>query len=137
MGHRIILGAILLVILGGAYFFFQQKQTPTGKRIQQGEFLAKEAIQKEDMVIRVTKEGFIPESVTVKKGEKVVWLNESSQFSWPASDVHPTHQIYLEFDALEPFGPGDAWAFRFLRQGQWNFHDHLRANKKGTVEVLE
>src|SRR3990167_1712372 len=88
-----------------------------------------------DVVVKVTPEGFVPTEVTIKKGDKVVWLNESGTYTWPASDLHPTHGVYPEFDPLEPIPAGQAWAFVFGKAGQWKFHDHLKPNRRGGVNV--
>lgn len=89
------------------------------------------------IVIVRTNDGYEPKNVTIKKGDIVMWKNESSDYHWPASDLHPTHGIYPEFDPLRPIAPGDTWKFKFDKVGKWNFHDHIRANKVGTVTVTE
>lgn len=87
------------------------------------------------VVIRRTNEGYEPNEVTIQEGDTVTFVNESSEFHWPASDVHPTHTIYSDFDPREPVAPGDSWSFMFTQTGEWVFHDHLRANLKGVVTV--
>lgn len=90
-----------------------------------------------DVTIVRTNSGYEPSEITIKKGDIVAWTNESSEFHWPASDLHPTHGIYPEFDPLKPIAPGDVWKFKFDEVGVWKFHDHIRANKVGTVTVTE
>ena len=70
-----------------------------------------------------------------KKGDVVTWLNATEEFHWPASDLHPTHGVYPEFDPLMPIAPGDTWSFKFEKEGVWKYHDHIRANKTGTITV--
>lgn len=89
------------------------------------------------VTITRTDAGYEPPQVTIKKGDIVLWKNESKDYHWPASDLHPTHGVYPEFDPLRPIAPGDTWKFKFDRVGKWNFHDHIRANKVGTVTVTE
>jgi len=84
-----------------------------------------------------TNTGYEPKEVTIKKGDIVLWTNESNEYHWPASDLHPTHGIYPEFDPLRPIASGDTWKFKFDKVGVWKFHDHIRANKVGTVTVVE
>ena len=65
-----------------------------------------------------------------------MFVNETkSSFVWPASDLHPTHSLYSEFDPGEPFESGKAWAFTFDKPGQWGYHDHLKPNHRGVVTV--
>ena len=66
-----------------------------------------------------------------------LWVNESSDFHWPASNIHPTHALYSEFDSLKPIVQGESWTFTFTKTRKWNFHDHLRANKGGIVIVTK
>jgi plastocyanin len=95
--------------------------------------------------ISYTGNGYSPASVTIKKGETVRWVNNSSEDTWPASAVHPTHSIYPEktsadclgsaFDAGKGLKPGESWDFTFNSTGEWRFHDHLHASKTGVVIV--
>lgn len=86
-------------------------------------------------IITRTSKGYEPSRVVLEKGDTVLWKNESGEFHWPASDIHPTHKIYSEFDSQSPVGPGELWAFTFERVGEWQYHDHLRANRKGNIIV--
>lgn len=96
-------------------------------------------------IISYTGNGYAPASVTIKKGGKVRWVNNSSEDTWPASAVHPTHSIYPEkttadclgssFDACKGLKPGESWDFTFNSTGEWRFHDHLHASKTGVVIV--
>jgi len=80
---------------------------------------------------------FNPEITTVKKCTEVVFKNVGKQAHWPASDFHPTHGIYPEFDPLKNVEPGQSWSFVFDRTGKWHYHDHLFPAITGTVEVTE
>lgn len=84
-----------------------------------------------------TNNGYEPRDVIIKVGEAVSFVNESDEFHWPASDVHPTHTIYSEFDPDAPVAPGETWTFVFTRAGEWKYHDHIRANLRGTITVTE
>lgn len=76
-----------------------------------------------------------PGVLTVKKGEEVTFINKDTDDHWPASNDHPTHQIYSEFDPKRPISPGSSWSFVFEHEGQWKFHDHLFPFIGGTVIV--
>ena len=80
-------------------------------------------------------EGFRPLRLEVEVGQRVVFTNESDTFFWPASNIHPTHQIYPEFDAGAPIESGDSWAFTFDRPGFWRYHNHLGPERSGLVVV--
>ncbi|MFM2381596.1 MAG: hypothetical protein RLZZ76_363 [Candidatus Parcubacteria bacterium] len=89
------------------------------------------------VVVTRTTTGYEPKEVTIKKGEVVLWKNESGDYHWPASDLHPTHAVYSAFDPLKPIADGQDWTFQFDQVGTWKYHDHIRANKVGTVTVVE
>ncbi len=96
-------------------------------------------------VVTYTNDGFSPESVTIKKGEVVRFVNESSRPFWPASDPHPIHTLYPEkaasdclgstFDACKPIPSGESWEFTFNKIGEWSYHNHLSAGDIGFVVV--
>lgn len=80
-------------------------------------------------------EGFAPDTVTVKVGDIVIFDNNSSRNFWPASNNHPTHSIYSEFDAKKSILPGGSYSFTFTKAGTWGYHDHIKVGKTGTVIV--
>ncbi len=90
-----------------------------------------------DFVVTIKDDAFEPALLTVKKNSRVVFKNESSEPRWPASDLHPTHGIYPEFDPLKELAPGEEWAFVFEKPGKWKFHDHLESKIKGIVTVTK
>jgi plastocyanin len=86
-------------------------------------------------VVRMSAEAFRPPLVTIERGESVTFRNESGGDKWPASDVHPTHELYRGFDAQRAVLAGESWSFTFERSGRWTYHDHLSPNVKGTIVV--
>ena len=107
------------------------------KQSLNGVVSANELLLGADRIVEIEGEGFIPQIITIRKGETVVWVNKGGGYYWPASNIHPTHKIYSEFDPLEPLAPGEAWAFTFEQTGEWRFHDHLGPSRGGTVTVIE
>jgi hypothetical protein len=85
--------------------------------------------------ITLTKNGFKPNIITVSQGDSVIFKSEKGVPFWPASDLHPTHTIYSEFDPKRPIESKDSWQFQFQRVGQWDFHDHLDPLFKGRIIV--
>ncbi len=118
---------VALVILGGVVFFVF-----IGKR---------ESLSVQDAVpsssIILTENGFEPSKVIVVKGGTITFSNITEKPYWPASNLHPTHGIYSEFDPLRPLAPDEEWSFTFDRLGTYNFHGHLRSYFVGTIYVVE
>lgn len=95
----------------------------------------KEATGEEIMVM--TKDGYQPKDLTIKLCTKVVFKNASDGPLWPASDIHPTHGIYPQFDPRQPVEAGAQWSFVFDRVGRWQYHDHLNPTIRGVIEVTK
>lgn len=81
--------------------------------------------------------GFVPNTVTVKKGTTVVWTNQSQAGMWVASAVHPTHQLLPGFDQLKSVSAGGAYEYTFEKVGTWKYHNHVAPADTGTVVVTE
>lgn len=88
------------------------------------------------VTVTTTDKGFEPETIKIKKGTEVVFKNLGIQPHWPASNLHPTHGIYPEFDPQKAIDPGEAWPFVFKKKGAWRYHDHLYPQVTGSIEVL-
>jgi len=86
-------------------------------------------------VIRLQNKQFVPNEVTINVGETVTWVNDGEDFFWPASDVHPTHELLSAFDAKKPLKPEKAYSYTFTKPGSWTFHDHLNPASIGVVHV--
>lgn len=90
-----------------------------------------------DLSIHVSERGFEPSELIIEKGETVTFENVSTKTDyWPASDIHPTHNIYPEFDPKRPVKAGETWEFTFNKVGTWKFHDHLFPQFTGQIKVL-
>jgi hypothetical protein len=89
-----------------------------------------------DVVVTRTANGFVPATITIKKGQVVIFKSSADKEFWPASDFHPTHTLYPEFDPKRPLKPDESWRFVFAKAGVWTYHDHLSPDVRGTVIVL-
>lgn len=87
--------------------------------------------------VELRKDGFYPSDLSIKKGEMVTFTTSRTNFYWPASDIHPSHGVYPEFDPKVPINPNKSWTFEFDKIGIWKFHDHLAPSFKGTITVLD
>lgn len=79
--------------------------------------------------------GFSPASLTIKSGDTVRFVNNDTRDYWPASDVHPVHAAYSEFDPRAVVSPGQEWSFTFQRVGEWGMHDHRSPSITGKIIV--
>lgn len=84
----------------------------------------------------LTSEGFSPKEIKIREGGTLVFTTTLGKPFWPASDMHPTHGIYPEFDPKKPLESDESWSFTFDKPGVWRFHDHLNSTYVGKVEVV-
>ena len=78
---------------------------------------------------------FSPDRVVIPVGGTVTFVNEDRLLVWPASNIHPTHEILPEFDPLEPIPSGHYWSHTFAEAGYWRYHNHSAAEEIGLVIV--
>lgn len=125
-----ILTAVLLVIAVtvGARYFFLKKESGEASIVP---------IDVPENTIYITDDGFVPTTLKIKVGTEVIFVNKTAEWRWPASDLHPVHNLYPEFDTKEAIGPGTEWRFEFERPGTWGMHDHLAPYVVGKIIVEE
>lgn len=90
-----------------------------------------------DVVISMEEDTYTPTNIEIKKGSKVTFINKSDSLRWPASDLHPSHLIFSDFDPKKPVEIGESWEFVFEKLGEWGYHDHLAPYITGTIKVIE
>ncbi len=86
-------------------------------------------------VVEITEEGFLPDSLTIDQDQTIIFVNKDQIAHWPASDPHPTHTQFSEFDPQMPIESGKSWTFKPKRVGEWKYHDHLNPHQNGKILV--
>ena len=125
----LILGGILIVVISAiVYWHFSHSSLPAGSHAS--------ATAAASVTVTLADDGFTPETLTIHQGETVKFVSTQGSFFWPASNPHPTHTIYPEFDPQQPIAPTDSWSFTFTKIGTWHYHDHLAPYFTGTITVL-
>lgn len=97
-----------------------------------------EMIVSKEVRVIYNSQGFSPKTVTIKKGDVVVFENKTGKSASVASNEHPTHLLYPEFDQWKTAERGKTeFRFTFEKVGTWKYHDHLNSTMTGTVVVTE
>lgn len=91
----------------------------------------------DNTIIKMVPTGYTPSTITITQNTTIVFENTSDTDLWPASNIHPTHEIYSDFDPKHPVKPGESWSFTFTRPGAWTFHDHMFPTVTGTITVTQ
>jgi len=84
--------------------------------------------------VNLTSKGFAPQTVTIKVGESVSWVNKSSAKASVNSADHPSHKLF-PFLNLGLFNPGSTVQARFNSAGTFIYHNHFAPTQTGTVIV--
>ena len=96
---------------------------------------APSAVTPQEKVVEMTAQGFSPSTLTIPVGTTVRFINRDSIGHWPASGVHPAHQVCPGFDALRSLQPGQSYSFTFTSAKVCPMHDHLSPGMQGTIRV--
>ncbi|MBI2334342.1 cupredoxin domain-containing protein [Candidatus Daviesbacteria bacterium] len=86
-------------------------------------------------VVRITSSGFEPQTITIKAGESVTWVNENTVSHQVNSAVHPTHQVYPSLNTIGLLQAGESKSLVFPEAGSFKYHDHLNPSLTGSVVV--
>jgi plastocyanin len=85
-------------------------------------------------IILIKKDGFNPSTLTVKKGERVTWLNSDTTDD-PAL-YNPTHRISVtNIFKSQLLSPGVSGSWIFADTGVYRYSDLLHPDLQGTVIV--
>lgn len=140
MNNKLLLGAVALVVIVGAFVLIGGKGTstpapPSISPTQKSEQPATASpIESKGTTVTITSSGFEPQTVTIKVGEKVVWMNKSGGVANVNSAVHPTHQVFPPLN-LGQVADGSSLELIFDKAGTYKYHNHLDASQTGTVVV--
>lgn len=86
-------------------------------------------------VIEITPTGFIPSTLEVNTGTKVVWVNYDQLPHQVAADPYPSHSELPALVAPKALGYKQTYSFIFTRTGTIHFYDELNPTWQGTVEI--
>ena len=78
---------------------------------------------------------YTPNKIKIHVNDTVTFVNGANIKFWPASNIHPTHGIYSDFDSKKSIESGSNWSFTFDKNGTWRFHDHLNPVAGGIIYV--
>ena len=85
--------------------------------------------------VEMTSAGFSPKEISINIGDAVQFINKDIRDWWPASGVHPTHQVCPGLDALKDIKPGDSYSHTFSTAATCPMHDHLKPSFFGKIIV--
>ena len=153
----IIIGVIIVVVIGAfAWFFYASNQTKTqdsaatttkaepestmtsSEDQNDNDLTGQKNEIKEGSTVTYSDSGFSPQSVTVKSGENITWVNDSNSTVQVGSANHPTHTINQQITGDEfviELAPGESETVQLTKTGNWGYHDHLKPGMTGSITV--
>lgn len=149
---HIVLIVVIVVVAGGLLVWGNKTEAPTtppegvtsampvidgsaSGTVNEMEVVANGQVATKKHMIAYTENGFVPESIEVNAGDTVVFENKTDNAMWVASAIHPTHELYAEFDQKASVLKGGVYEFVFTKVGTWKYHNHANAGRKGTIIV--
>lgn len=141
MNKKIVIGiiiALIIIVVAGWLFLdvWQHSSTSDNRQAQ----TSGNQTQPENAVaaatITYTDSGFAPEQTTVKAGDTIRIVNQSSGGLEFSSDNHPTHTLDPELN-MDTIDPGKDQMLKVTRTGTWGYHNHLKASDTGKITVTD
>jgi plastocyanin len=133
------------VAAGGAWAYFATKPSETGSDAKTDTSannqpdsppVNDETGQETAATITATEDGFTPSTVTIKKGQSIKVVNNSSSSIEFSSADHPTHLQDPELNMSE-LNPGESGTITPDNVGTHGYHDHLHSTHTGKIVVTE
>lgn len=129
------IGGILLI--GGQLTGKKPSSTPEGDKPptqqtqsnQNGKVIVGKPITEPIKTINITSSGFEPESLTIKNGVKVIWINKSGA----KVNIVPTNKFAPL--TLGEFPDGSSVQLLFDKSGTYTYQNQLKPSQTGTITV--
>lgn len=129
---RIFLGIIVITILAILIIPKPEKK----ELIYRSPTTTPQQVRATTHTVILTSKGFEPNRITIKKGEVIIWTNNSGKEASVNSSNHPTHKLFPVLN-LGAFEDGENTQARIYRLGELTYHNHLNPSQKGTIIVTE
>jgi plastocyanin len=84
--------------------------------------------------ITLTNLGFQPQTLTIKSGARIVWVNKSGVVGSVNSDNYPTNLLY-PFLNFGQFNNGSSFSTVFQKPGTYTYYNFSNQTQKGKIIV--
>lgn len=132
MKREYLLAGVIILAVGGVVLFVMMGRNQTSV---ESSVVSDISEQTEGGSIVYTDSGYSPSELTIKAATTVVFANQSDLSMWTASDPHPVHTDFAEFDNRQGVDKGETYEFTFKKPGIYGYHNHLSPQHRGTITV--
>ena len=87
-------------------------------------------------VVRITKTGFIPATISVKQGTKVIWTNSDTNLHQVASNPYPKDTILPSLKS-EILNNSQTYEYTANTSGTFGYHDQINPTINGTLVIVK
>lgn len=123
-GKWLVAGVILLAVGVASVLLIQNK--------------AKQGVQAEtDATVQITAAGFVPETIKIKQGESVSWVNTDTAAHQVAADPFPSHSKLPSLVTEQSLGQNESFTFTFDKKGTYTYHDPLNPDTLKATVIVE
>ena len=139
--RKFIIGLTLILSAAGTTWWFLNRNAkpataPTASEQNAGHTTAEGPGEPDnERVVLYQSSGFGATEIRLKAGDMLTFTNQSGSLMWVASEEHPEHDDYPEFDAKRGYPKDESYTFTFRKVGTWRYHNHLNPSHTGTVIV--
>lgn len=88
-------------------------------------------------VVKITDQGYLPSSLTIERGEKILFQNKSKKTYWPRVEFQPLPKKNVRHESPRALSPGQTWLYKFDLIGTWYYHDKLNPKINGVAHVTD
>jgi plastocyanin len=134
--NKLLIPLILIILIIGGLAVFN-KSNKSGTNLPSSSSLPTSTTSSTpsgQVNVTLTPSGFDPQTVTIAKGTKVIWINKSGQTATVNSDPHPIHTAYPPLN-LGVFSDGSSLSLVFDQPGTYGYHNHLNPSEFGKIIV--
>lgn len=136
MGNTILIILIATAAAFGAVYFYFNNTLPVKEVIQNTQVPKALANHTSPSEVDITKIGFIPAFIRIKKGAQLTWTNTESIHHQVVFDPNPTHTDNPGIDGLD-LEPEESVTFIFERSGTFTYHDFINPTKYRGIVLVE
>ncbi len=86
--------------------------------------------------VSITKDGFVPAALSVKKGTKIIWTNSDGATHQLQANPHPTGKSLPGLKS-EILNNKQTYSYTANKAGSFGYHDHLSPTMNGSLDVKE
>lgn len=134
--NRVLVVLIIIVlVLAGSGLYLWERKSYTKPQIEPFR-LVKTEKSREEAAVEITRTGFVPQTIRLRSGGMINFINKDTNPHQIMSDPHPGHTLYPFLNTDEVLNKDGSVALIFEKSGTYTYHDHLNPLEyQGTVIV--